>query len=62
MTPAAVAALRNQLGLRVSGVSPPRPCVAFAHFGLDAISIAVLQRLELATPTPIQAQVRGDRD
>ncbi len=57
LTGAEVAALRQKLGVRVSGPQPPKPCASFAHFGLDAASVAVLQHMDLSTPTPIQAQV-----
>lgn len=40
---------------QVTGFSPPRPCVAFAHFGFDAELLSIIQKSEFTNPTPIQA-------
>ena len=41
---------------QVSGYSPPRPCVAFAHFGFDDDLLTLIRRSEFSQPTPIQSQ------
>lgn len=51
-----VKALRSKLGLKVSGASPPKPIVSFAHFGFDDDLLRVIRKLEYTQPTPIQAQ------
>ena len=42
--------------LQVSGYSPPKPCVAFAHFGFDDELMALIRKSEFSQPTPIQSQ------
>lgn len=53
-----VATLRDTLGVRVTGYSPPRPVCSFAHFSFPEKLVALLLRAEFKEPTPIQAQVR----
>ena len=43
--------------LQVSGFSPPKPCVSFAHFGFDEEMMRLIRKLEFSQPTPIQVQV-----
>lgn len=42
--------------IQVSGYSPPKPCVAFAHFGFDDELMALIRKSEFTQPTPIQSQ------
>jgi ATP-dependent RNA helicase DDX42 len=49
--------LRRTLGIRVSGLDPPKPVSSFAHFGFDDKLLSAVRKLEYTQPTPIQAQV-----
>ena len=42
--------------LQVTGYSPPRPCVSFAHFNFDSSLLDIIKKSEFTTPTPIQSQ------
>ncbi|CAH8823776.1 unnamed protein product [Trichobilharzia szidati] len=53
---AGVDALREKLGLRVSGPSPLRPVCSFAHLGLDEPLMEAIRKAGYTQPTPIQAQ------
>ncbi|XP_071555563.1 ATP-dependent RNA helicase DDX42 [Temnothorax nylanderi] len=48
--------LRNTLGIKVSGPSPPNPVTSFGHFGFDEALIKTIRKNEYTQPTPIQAQ------
>lgn len=48
--------LRKKLGVKATGLRPPRPCPSFAHFGFDKLLMAVIQKQGFTSPTPIQAQ------
>ena len=48
--------LRKKLGLKVSGLSAPKPVTSFGHFGFDDQLMKVIRKLEYSQPTPIQAQ------
>ncbi|CAH1788169.1 unnamed protein product [Owenia fusiformis] len=48
--------LRNRLGIRVSGIQPPKPVSSFGHFGFDDKLLAAVRKAGFTTPTPIQAQ------
>ncbi|KAM0727013.1 ATP-dependent RNA helicase DDX42 [Formica fusca] len=48
--------LKNTLGIKVSGPSPPNPVTSFAHFGFDDALIKTIRKNEYTQPTPIQAQ------
>ncbi len=41
---------------QVTGFSPPRPCVSFAHFGFDEALLSLIRKSEFAKPTGIQSQ------
>ena len=41
---------------QVTGYSPPRPCVSFAHFNFDSSLLDIIKKSEFTTPTPIQSQ------
>lgn len=47
--------LRQKLGIKVSGLRPPKPVTSFAHFGFDDQLMKVIRKLEYTQPTPIQA-------
>lgn len=50
----------------MTGYSPPRPCVSFAHFGFDSELISIIKKSEFTKPTAIQSQaipaLLGGRD
>ncbi|XP_071102473.1 ATP-dependent RNA helicase DDX42-like [Haliotis cracherodii] len=48
--------LRFKLGIKVSGVDPPRPVTSFAHFGFDEQLLHTVRKAEYSQPMPIQAQ------
>lgn len=48
--------LRQTLGIKVSGPSPPKPVTSFGHFGFDDALIKIIRKYEYTQPTPIQAQ------
>ncbi|RZF40698.1 hypothetical protein LSTR_LSTR007989 [Laodelphax striatellus] len=48
--------LRETLGIKVTGPSPPRPVASFAHFGFDDALMKAIRKSEYTQPTPIQAQ------
>ncbi|XP_068149758.1 LOW QUALITY PROTEIN: ATP-dependent RNA helicase DDX42 [Drosophila tropicalis] len=48
--------LRNTLGVKVSGPSPPKPVTSFGHFGFDDQLIKAVRKAEYTQPTSIQAQ------
>ncbi|KAL4222426.1 ATP-dependent RNA helicase ddx42 [Mactra antiquata] len=48
--------LRDALGIRVSGLAPPKPVCSFAHFGFDEHLLDAIRKSEYSKPTPIQAQ------
>eukprot|EP00050_Salpingoeca_kvevrii_P001748 m.178222 g.178222 ORF g.178222 m.178222 type:complete len:678 (+) comp10446_c0_seq13:1-2034(+) len=52
----AVYELRDSLNVRATGLDVPRPCVSFAHFGFDKMTMAVIQKAGFTKPTAIQAQ------
>lgn len=56
LTSGEVEELRNKLGIKVSGASPPRLCTSFAHFGFDEKLMKAIRKSEYTQPTPIQAQ------
>lgn len=51
-----VAELREKLGVKVSGVDPPKPVTSFGHFGFDERLMKAIRKSEYTQPTPIQAQ------
>ncbi|KAF8914053.1 P-loop containing nucleoside triphosphate hydrolase protein [Gymnopilus junonius] len=49
--------LRLELdGIKIRGVDCPRPVTKWSHFGLPAVCLDVIKRLNYAAPTSIQAQ------
>lgn len=56
----------KKLGVRVTGFTPPRLCVSFAHFGFSEELMALIRKSEFSQPTPVQSQsipaVLGGRD
>ncbi|XP_054162662.1 ATP-dependent RNA helicase DDX42-like [Oppia nitens] len=48
--------LRQKLGIKVSGLLPPKPVASFGHFGFDDQLLKTIRKLEYTQPTPIQAQ------
>ncbi|XP_012944558.2 ATP-dependent RNA helicase DDX42 [Aplysia californica] len=48
--------LRLKLGIKVSGLSPPKPVSSFGHFGFDEALMGSVRKSEYSKPTPIQAQ------
>ncbi|OQV11881.1 ATP-dependent RNA helicase DDX42 [Hypsibius exemplaris] len=48
--------LRKKWGIKVTGVSPPRPVASFAHFNFDELLMNAIRKSEFTQPTPIQAQ------
>ncbi|KAK2145515.1 hypothetical protein LSH36_677g04026 [Paralvinella palmiformis] len=48
--------LREKLGIRVSGIDPPKPVTSFAHFGFDENLMKAVRKAGYEKPTPIQAQ------
>lgn len=48
--------LRNTLGVRVTGPSPPKPVTSFGHFGFDEQLIKAIRKSEYTQPTAIQSQ------
>lgn len=56
LTASQVDELRQSLGIRVSGLDPPKPISSFAHFGFDEKLVGAVRKLEYTQPTPIQAQ------
>ncbi|ALC44096.1 CG6418 [Drosophila busckii] len=48
--------LRNKLGIRVTGASPPKPVTSFGHFNFDDRLLKAVRKAEYTQPTPIQAQ------
>ncbi|KAK2713540.1 hypothetical protein QYM36_009423, partial [Artemia franciscana] len=46
--------LRDKLGIKVSGPSPPKPVSSFAHLSLDEGLLKVIWEMEYTQPTPIQ--------
>ncbi|THH33581.1 hypothetical protein EUX98_g537 [Antrodiella citrinella] len=43
-------------GIKIRGVDCPRPVTKWSHFGLPAVCLDVIKRLNYTAPTPIQAQ------
>ncbi|KAK0415831.1 hypothetical protein QR680_012145 [Steinernema hermaphroditum] len=56
LTGAETQALRDSIGIRVSGYQPPKPICSFAHFGFDEHLMHAVIKSEYEKPTPIQAQ------
>ncbi|DBA00103.1 TPA: hypothetical protein N0F65_000394 [Lagenidium giganteum] len=56
MDAAQVQELRRELGVRVQGNDVPHPVRSFMQVGLDRKMLALLMKLGLEAPTPIQAQ------
>lgn len=48
--------LRNKLGVKVTGPSPPKPVTSFGHFGFDDQLIKAIRKSEYTQPTSIQSQ------
>jgi len=48
--------LKETLGLRVTGISIPKPVCSFAHFQFDEKLMNTIRKSEFTNPTPIQAQ------
>ncbi|XP_076460295.1 ATP-dependent RNA helicase DDX42-like [Babylonia areolata] len=48
--------LRRTLGIKVSGLDPPKPVSSFGHFGFDEKLLTSVRKSEYTQPTPIQAQ------
>lgn len=46
--------LRATLGLKVTGISVPKPVCSFAHFNFDEKLMNVIRKSEFTNPTPIQ--------
>lgn len=46
--------LRETLGLKVTGISIPKPVCSFAHFSFDEKLMNVIRKSEFTNPTPIQ--------
>lgn len=56
LTPDQTAAIRQSLGLNVSGDNVPKPCVSFAHFGFDDDLMAAIIKAGYTEPSTIQKQ------
>lgn len=52
----AVNELRDKLGIKIMGPSPPAPVTSFAHFGFDENLMKVIRKQEFSSPLPIQSQ------
>lgn len=48
--------LRHKLGIKVSGIQPPKPVSSFGHLGFDEKMMNMIIKSGYTTPTPIQAQ------
>ncbi|KAL0949684.1 hypothetical protein HGRIS_009721 [Hohenbuehelia grisea] len=49
--------LRLELdGIKIRGIDCPRPVTKWSHFGMPAVCLDVIKRLNYASPTSIQAQ------
>ena len=46
--------LKETLGLRVTGISIPKPVCSFAHFQFDEKLMNTIRKSEFTNPTPIQ--------
>ncbi len=44
------------ISFQVTGYSPTRPCVSFAHFNFDKSLLDIIKKSEFTTPTSIQSQ------
>lgn len=51
-----VNALRDKLGIKVSGILPPKPVTSFGHFSFDEQLMKSIRKASYTQPTPIQAQ------
>jgi ATP-dependent RNA helicase DDX42 len=56
LAPQQIVEIRKKLGIKVNGVSSPKPCISFAHFGFDGNLMNAIRKSEFSSPTPIQAQ------
>lgn len=56
LTPSKIHDLRQALGIKVLGASPPAPVTSFAHFGFDENLMKTIRKMEFTTPLPIQSQ------
>lgn len=56
LNPQKVTELRQALGIKVVGASPPAPVTSFAHFGFDEALMKTIRKMEFTTPLPIQSQ------
>ncbi|XP_067935351.1 ATP-dependent RNA helicase DDX42-like [Watersipora subatra] len=56
LTEQQVNSLRSKLGIRVSGIQPPKPVSSFGHLGFDEKMMNAIIKAGYTTPTPIQAQ------
>lgn len=56
LTNAQTEELRRKLGIKVSGLNPPKPVCSFAHFNFDEPLMKAIRKSEFSQPTSIQAQ------
>ncbi|KAI8384981.1 P-loop containing nucleoside triphosphate hydrolase protein [Radiomyces spectabilis] len=56
LTPERVQELRREMGLRVSGMAPAKPCFSFAHFGFDDHLMSAIIKAGYTEPSSIQKQ------
>lgn len=56
LTPDRVNELIGTLGLKVSGVSLPKPVCSFAHFNFDERLMNTIRKSEFTHPSPIQVR------
>ncbi|XP_040573324.1 ATP-dependent RNA helicase DDX42 [Lepeophtheirus salmonis] len=55
LSPIQVIDLQQKLGIKISGVSPPKPVTSFGHFGFDEVLLKSIRKSEFTQPTPIQS-------
>lgn len=58
LTPDRVNELIQTLGLKVTGISVPKPVCSFAHFHFDEKLMNVIRKSEFTHPSPIQVYCR----
>ncbi|TMW62544.1 hypothetical protein Poli38472_005162 [Pythium oligandrum] len=56
MSAAEIEELKKELSVHTEGSDVPRPIQSFMHAGFDRKMLAMLMKLELEAPTPIQSQ------
>jgi len=56
LSPPQVTELKETLGLKVTGISIPKPVCSFAHFQFDEKLMNTIRKSDFTNPTPIQSQ------